>query len=108
VVTAHLQQAQAVDLPLQDVRLALTEAAAHVVMHAYDAPAAGDIRVRVDLVSDREVVIAIEDDGCGLKPRSDSPGLGMGLSLISTSAHRVEVCALPAGGTQVLMWFRGR
>jgi two-component sensor histidine kinase len=107
-VTAHLQRAPASDLPLQDVRLALTEAVTNVVLHAYDEAAAGELRVGVDFVSDREFVVTVEDDGYGLRPRADSPGLGMGLSLISTLTNRVEFSDLPAGGTQVRMWFRSR
>ena len=38
-----------------------------------------------------QLVIAVRDRGAGLRPRTDSPGLGLGLPLIASVANRVEV-----------------
>jgi serine/threonine-protein kinase RsbW len=105
VVTVFLEAAHTPDPPLEDIRLALSEAMANVVMHAYvPAGAPGDVRVEVDF-EDRQVRVSVEDDGRGLKPRHDSPGLGMGLSLIATLAERIEANHSPSGGTRLGMWF---
>ncbi len=47
-------------------------------------------------VSDRRLVITISDRGRGMRPRTDSPGLGVGLSLIGELSNAVEV--LPRDG----------
>jgi hypothetical protein len=38
-----------------------------------------------------ELVIDIVDDGEGMHPRADSPGLGLGLSLMATVSDRLEI-----------------
>jgi anti-sigma regulatory factor (Ser/Thr protein kinase) len=52
-----------------------------------------------------ELLVAVSDDGVGLTPRADSPGLGLGLPIIAALADRFEVQER-AGGTRVLMGFR--
>ena len=51
------------------------------VLHAYRG-GPGLIYVNAAVASG-ELWILISDDGCGLKPRADKPGLGLGLGLIS-------------------------
>jgi anti-sigma regulatory factor (Ser/Thr protein kinase) len=71
--------------------LAVTEACTNAVLHAYlDAPEPGDVEVQA-YVSDGEVVLQVSDEGRGMKPRTDSPGLGMGLPLIAQMADHFEV-----------------
>ena len=64
---------------LGDVDLAVTEAATNVVVHAYRDRAAGDapgvLRLAVRL-EDGFLHVSVADDGVGLSPRHDSPGLG--------------------------------
>ena len=48
----------------------------------------------------------VEDDGRGMVPRPDSPGLGLGLPLIATVSDRFETHTTPSGGTKLCMWFR--
>ena len=85
-----------------DVRLAVTEAATNAVMHAY-AEATGELTVTA-AVQDGELVIVIGDTGPGLVERKDSPGLGVGLSVIATVAERLRIVSNP-GGTQIHMSF---
>jgi anti-sigma regulatory factor (Ser/Thr protein kinase) len=87
---------------ISDVRLAVTEAATNAVIHAY-AKASGDLRVSA-AVQDGELVIVIGDSGPGLVARRDSPGLGVGLSVIATVAERMEIVSHP-GGTEIHMAF---
>jgi anti-sigma regulatory factor (Ser/Thr protein kinase) len=85
-----------------DVRLAVTEAATNAVMHAY-AEATGELRVTA-AARDGELVIVIGDTGPGLVERHDSPGLGIGLSVIAAVAERLRIVSDP-GGTEIHMAF---
>ena len=74
---------------VDDVRLAVSEAATNALVHGYrDGP--GSIRVEAT-TGGGELQIAVHDDGDGMRPRNDSPGLGLGLPLIATLANRLEV-----------------
>lgn len=85
-----------------DVRLAVTEAAANAVMHGY-AQTEGELTVTA-VVADGELEIVIADDGPGFVEGRDSPGLGVGLSIIATVAERLRIVSNSAG-TQVHMAF---
>jgi anti-sigma regulatory factor (Ser/Thr protein kinase) len=88
-----------------DIALAVSEASANVVMHAYiDAVAPGSLTVTSTYVGD-ELVVAVRDDGRGMLPRADSPGLGLGHSLIGRLAQRLEIGPNGASGTEVRMTF---
>jgi anti-sigma regulatory factor (Ser/Thr protein kinase) len=85
-----------------DVQLAVTEAATNAVMHGY-AQAAGELTVSA-VVQDGELAIVIGDTGRGFDERRDSPGLGVGLSIIATVAERLRIITNP-GGTEIHMAF---
>jgi anti-sigma regulatory factor (Ser/Thr protein kinase) len=91
------------DGQLDDIRIAVSEAATNAVVHAY-AERRGEIRV-VAGVDRGELVIAIADDGPGMVARPDSPGLGLGLPTITTVSDRVEVASTSAG-CELQMAFR--
>jgi serine/threonine-protein kinase RsbW/stage II sporulation protein AB (anti-sigma F factor) len=79
------------DRSLESVNLALSEALTNVVLHAYrDAARPGPVLV-VAVVRDRALVVTIADEGCGMTPRPDSPGLGLGMGLIARLADTFEV-----------------
>jgi anti-sigma regulatory factor (Ser/Thr protein kinase) len=85
------------------VRLAASEAMTNSVLHAYrDRP--GLIYVNAAVASG-ELWILISDDGCGLKPRADKPGLGLGLGLISQVSDDFAVVSRATGGTEVRIRF---
>ena len=95
------------DDALLQINLAVSEAATNAVQHAYrDRPEAdaGDVRVVVR-GDGRHVVVHIHDDGMGLTPRSDSPGLGLGLCLMAHETDRFEIRKTPEGGTEVVLHF---
>ena len=73
-----------------DIAVAVSEAAANVVVHAYRGRSApGEIHVLAG--GDEQCLdIVVSDEGSGLAPRPDSPGLGLGLPLMLTLASRVE------------------
>jgi anti-sigma regulatory factor (Ser/Thr protein kinase) len=88
------------------VALAVTEAVTNAVVHAYaDATEPGEIEVVAQRVSEDSLEILVCDDGRGMLPRHDSPGVGLGLPLVATLAESFEVQARAGGGTQVRMAF---
>ena len=87
---------------IDDVRLAVTEAATNAVLHAYWA-AEGDLCVRAD-VSGGELSILIVDTGPGVEAARPSRGAGLGLALIASLASRFRIRSRP-GLTEVLMAF---
>ena len=89
------------------MRLAVTEAVTNAVVHAYrDRGAAeepGRIRVALAMSEDAACVV-VADEGLGMAPRPDSPGLGLGLSLIATMCDELQIDERVAG-TRVRMRF---
>ena len=49
--------------------------------------------------------VRIRDHGHGLMPRLESPGLGMGLPLISQMSASSEIVSPQEGGTEIVMRF---
>jgi serine/threonine-protein kinase RsbW len=90
---------------LSDIALAITEATTNVVLHAYrDRDVPGPVTVEAEHLGDH-VRLHVRDDGTGLAPRVDSPGLGLGLGLIAQVADSADVRAPETGGTEVVMRF---
>ncbi len=93
------------------VALATTEAAANVVTHAYVGSDADDQVVEVEAWPEQgRLRVVVRDYGGGMRPRADSPGLGLGLSLIGAFADEFEVRtgeAEPAS-TEIVMLFAER
>src|ERR671926_463003 len=92
------------DQILADVKLAVTEACTNVVVHAYPG---GDAPMEIAAaIRDGRLAIAVRDEGRGLLPRPDSPGLGLGLPLIATLAESLELGTDENERTEVRMTFR--
>jgi serine/threonine-protein kinase RsbW/stage II sporulation protein AB (anti-sigma F factor) len=94
-----------VEPELSEVKLAITEAITNAVMHAYagqDPP--GPVGVNAHLACGR-MHVTVHDEGCGIAPRLDSPGLGLGLPFIAQTADTFDVARGKAGGTEVRMSF---
>ena len=90
---------------LPKVALAVSEACTNVVLHAYrDEQQTGDLELRAEIVEEHLRVI-VADAGVGLMPHLESPGLGLGLPIISQTADVVEVRSSQAGGTELCMRF---
>ena len=89
-----------------EVALAVTEAVTNSVLHAYrDEDEPGEVRV-VACDEPGRLVVVVRDYGSGLAPRSDSPGLGMGLSIIGRLASLTSLERPDDGGTRVRMHFQ--
>ena len=92
------------DQTLSDVKLAVTEACTNAVVHAYP-DSEGPIEVAVYL-GDDQLMLVVRDEGRGIVPRTDSPGLGLGLPLIATLAEALELGTDDENRTEVRMTFR--
>jgi serine/threonine-protein kinase RsbW len=73
---------------LSNIRLAVTEACTNVVVHAYPDGHEGPLKVSATLL-EGELVVVVRDEGPGIAPRADSPGLGLGLPLIASLTRSV-------------------
>jgi anti-sigma regulatory factor (Ser/Thr protein kinase) len=86
-------------------RLAVSEAVSNVVVHSYrDSTNGGCFTLEVEWGGD-ELRVVVRDEGCGMTPRMDSPGAGLGLPLIASLADTFSVTAPPGGGTELCMTF---
>ena len=89
------------------IAVAVTEAVANVIVHAYRDDRRGQVEVALRGCGNcLEVVVT--DAGVGMRPRDDSPGLGLGLGLMAALADVFEVTPSNAGGTAVRLGFRLR
>jgi anti-sigma regulatory factor (Ser/Thr protein kinase) len=88
----------------RDVALAVTEGATNVVLHAYRDGGGGHMRV-VACARRTGLVVVVRDYGCGMSPNPDSPGSGLGLSVIGAVAAEMNIERPDDGGTRVRMRF---
>ena len=90
---------------VEAVTLAVSEAATNVVVHAYrDLEQPGRIEVAAAVAAD-ELWVIITDRGSGMRPRTDSPGLGLGLAIIAQMADGVDLLKPADGGLELRMRF---
>jgi anti-sigma regulatory factor (Ser/Thr protein kinase) len=89
---------------LSDLKLAVTEACTNVVVHAYPE-AEGPMEVAAT-VDSRHITVTVRDEGLGIVPRPDSPGLGLGLPLIATLTESLELGKAADDRTEVAMVFQ--
>jgi anti-sigma regulatory factor (Ser/Thr protein kinase) len=92
------------DQTLSDIRLAVTEACTNVVVHAYPDNRDGPLEVHATKSGD-ELTVIVRDEGHGIVPRPDSPGLGLGLPLIASLAESVHLARDDEEHTEVRMTF---
>jgi serine/threonine-protein kinase RsbW/stage II sporulation protein AB (anti-sigma F factor) len=90
---------------VHNLKVAVSEAATNVVIHAYVGLEPDEFSVWMAIERGR-VEMVVRDRGRGMVPRADSPGLGLGLPLIANLAESVEVAIPQDGGTEVRMRFR--
>jgi serine/threonine-protein kinase RsbW len=109
-VSGYLEETDASPETLHDVILALDEACANVIRHAFPGQTDGQYHVRAEVHGD-EVRVAVEDHGVGLDPDrleddwvEPSALSGRGLAIIRTVMSSVDVQpADPEGGTRLVM-----
>jgi serine/threonine-protein kinase RsbW len=87
-----------------DIALAVTEACANAVLHAYHE-GTGTFEVAAELALGGRLVVIVCDHGSGMAPRVDSPGLGVGLPVMAAIAEALEIDTPDGSGTLVKMTF---
>ena len=71
-----------------------------------EQPYAGPVLVEAWSDSDTQIFVRVADEGVGMVPRPDSPGLGMGLPLMAQMADDVHVATRrDEPGTMVVLRF---
>lgn len=94
------------DQTVEDIALAVSEAVTNAAVHGYrDRPAPGDVTVSIRR-DGHDLVVLVCDDGVGVSPRPDTPGLGLGLALIGQLSDSLEIRDRRGGGAELSMRFR--
>jgi anti-sigma regulatory factor (Ser/Thr protein kinase) len=88
---------------MDDIVLAVSEAATNVVVHAY-GQRSGTMTV-VARSEEGLLHVLVRDHGCGIAAPAGTPRLGHGLALMEHVAESLELVGSPAG-TDVLMTFQ--
>jgi serine/threonine-protein kinase RsbW len=90
--------AERVGAPVSDVKLAVSEAVTNAILHAFRDRDPGTVSVsgRVDR---GRLIVAVGDDGTGMRPNLESTGLGLGISLITKLASDVRFDSSERGTT---------
>jgi serine/threonine-protein kinase RsbW len=101
---AVVDYARACKADVDRVALAISEAVTNVVRHAYRGRRAGPVRVKAEL-DHSDLVVTVADEGRGMEPRTDSPGMGMGLAIIGSVAGGMQLQSSDAGGLAMSIRF---
>ncbi|MGE5617401.1 MAG: ATP-binding protein [Candidatus Woesearchaeota archaeon] len=105
-VWRHAMAQGATDETAQSIRLAVGEALTNVVMYAYVGNLPGMMFVRAWVDEDEHFNVQVLDEGHGLIPRADSPGLGLGMGLMAQMSADFRVANREGKrGTTVSMRF---
>jgi serine/threonine-protein kinase RsbW len=104
-LTASLANLHANEEVLSQVALTLSEALSNVIVHAYLDIEPATISASA-YVQERTLDVVVKDEGRGLLPRDDSPGLGLGLPLMRQLSRTIRFEPGHGGmGTTVRMSF---
>ncbi len=87
---------------MDDIVLAVSEAATNAVVHAYGGRM-GTMTV-VARMDDGRLHVLVRDHGCGIVPPDDTPRPGHGLALMDHVAASLEIIG-SAAGTDAIMTF---
>jgi serine/threonine-protein kinase RsbW len=104
-LTAFARDAGADEDQLEAIRLAASEAVTNAVVHAYRGREMGSVQVSASYV-ENELWLLVADAGTGLRPHTDSPGLGLGLALVAKLADELQILSRGLGGTELRLRFR--
>jgi anti-sigma regulatory factor (Ser/Thr protein kinase) len=107
-MAAFALESGACDETAAGIAVSVSEAVTNAVLHAYDdGRRPGEVRADAWLEhaqGSSTLTVSVSDDGPGVRPRTDSPGLGLGLPLIAHFTTALDLAGDGAGAT-VLMKF---
>lgn len=89
-VVAYAREVGSAQTDTEAVRLAVSEALTNVAMHAYRDGEPGCMTVEA-WPERQHLVVHVSDDGVGLIPRPDSPGMGIGLAVMAQAADEFTI-----------------
>jgi anti-sigma regulatory factor (Ser/Thr protein kinase) len=98
--------ASALQVDVDGVALAVSEAVANVVAHAYEEGADGVIELSAT-ASPSEVAVVVRDRGRGIDAARPSAGAGFGIEIIRRLAQHVAVDDTPSGVALTMRFRRG-
>jgi len=87
-----------------DIALVVSEALTNAAVHAYVGMATGPVAVNATL-SGLSLRISVRDRGRGMIPRTDSPGLGLGVGLLGRLSDTLVISSPRGGGTEIRVTF---
>jgi anti-sigma regulatory factor (Ser/Thr protein kinase) len=99
--------ATGLEVDLDGIVLAVSEAVANVVAHAYVDESAGVVELS-GAVSPLEVTVTVRDEGRGLVGGARAAGAGYGLAIIRRLAEHVVLADTPDGVALTMSFRRGR
>jgi anti-sigma regulatory factor (Ser/Thr protein kinase) len=94
----------ALDGSLWAIKLAVSEAVTNAIVHASRGSDPADVLALEVDVCEGVLRVSVCDGGLGMRPRLDSPGVGLGLGLIATLTEHVEIVETDPG-VRVTMMF---
>lgn len=103
---AVVEMLRGLDVDLWPIELAVGEAVANAALHAYRGRDPGHVHVRAFVDDDGLLTVVVADDGVGMSPNPDSPGLGVGLVLIERVAHQLDIESEREAGTRLIIRLR--
>jgi anti-sigma regulatory factor (Ser/Thr protein kinase) len=97
--------AESHDADVAGVKMAVSEAVGNAVRHAFlTRTEPGSIWVRAKRTGE-SLIVVVEDNGSGVEPRIDSPGLGLGIPIIESVSEALTIERRRGGGARVVMRF---
>jgi anti-sigma regulatory factor (Ser/Thr protein kinase) len=104
-VAIYARACGASDATVNAITLAVSEAAANAVIHAFAGLAPGRVSVIAEAGAS-SLLIRGTDDGRGMTSPTDRPGLGLGLNVLASVSRSCAIRPGPRGiGTDVRMEF---
>jgi serine/threonine-protein kinase RsbW/stage II sporulation protein AB (anti-sigma F factor) len=88
-----------------DIRLAVSEAVSNSVVHAFRGRRIGTV-ILICREEPEAMKVIIIDDGGGMRPNLESPGLGLGIPLITKLASQVNFDSSERGTTVSMTFAR--
>ena len=93
------------DDAVSNIMLAVSEAVTNAIVYAFVDRERGRVSITAEAGEDC-VLVSVLDDGRGMTPHPESPGLGLGLTMMASMATRCDIREGPAGrGTEIRMAF---
>ena len=93
------------DDTVENLMLAVSEAVTNAIIHAFVGRERGRVALTAE-AGEGMIHVRVVDDGRGMTPHPESPGLGLGLTMMASMASRCDIREGPGGhGTEVRLAF---